>query len=88
MPQSLLTGQLKEKPTYIGFGVFIVHSSMANPHDINTYLFLFHEGDKSVRNREIRDKEKLRDKQFPVRHFPQVFLVQIGQAFQPSDKAD
>ncbi len=46
---------------------------LANPHDINTYLFLVHEGDKSVRSREIRDKEKLRDKQFPVRHFPQVF---------------
>ena len=28
MLQSLLTGQLKEKPTYTGFGVFIVHSSM------------------------------------------------------------
>jgi hypothetical protein len=30
MPQSLLTGQLKEKPTFrfVGFGVFIVHSSM------------------------------------------------------------
>ncbi len=54
---------------------------LANPHDIYTYLFLFHEGDQSVRNWEIRDKEKLRDKQFPVRHFPQVFLVQIGQAF-------
>jgi hypothetical protein len=29
MPQILLTGQLIEKPTYIGFCVFIVHSSMA-----------------------------------------------------------
>jgi hypothetical protein len=28
MPQSLLTGQLKEKPTYSGFVVFIDHSSM------------------------------------------------------------
>jgi hypothetical protein len=30
MPQSLLTGQLKEKPTY-RVGVFIVHSSMVRP---------------------------------------------------------
>jgi hypothetical protein len=27
---------------------------LANPHDINTYLFLFHEGDKSVRNHRAR----------------------------------
>jgi hypothetical protein len=28
MPQSLLTGQLKKKSRHIGFGVFIVHSTM------------------------------------------------------------
>ncbi len=62
---------------------------LANPHDINTYLFLFHEGDKSVRSREITGKEKLRDKQFPVRHFPQVFLIdRTGIYFHTRNKSD
>ncbi len=69
----VLCDRLREKD---GMWPLLLIAALANPHDIYTYLFLFHEGNESVRNREIRDKEKLRDKQFPVRHFPQVFLVQ------------
>jgi hypothetical protein len=41
MPQSLLTGQLKEKPTYRVCGVFIVHSSMYSPYASSYWATLY-----------------------------------------------